>query len=217
MAQRCLEYPEDRQLAFRFERCCIVLLVEHLLESIRVTTDGIRKVFLRLESRDSAGLIDLGDFERISEFSWPFDCTEYHTAVGERRSAILADVAEAALVAIARHRGWSVTPIHEIFAKIRDANYTLEADRAKACRSPDGTKRAKVSYFADRTEFRVVATISGPKRAILLNETIYRGPPTHGLCVHSVLGKPFWESENQLIVPFRDASVPNGQIHIILP
>ena len=214
--QACNGFPDNRQLEFRFERCCIVLLVQHLLKSNGVHTKDVKKVFLRLEPRDSLGLHDVGDFERIAEISWPFDCSNYFSAGANERSAILADAAEAALKALAQRRSWPVAPIREIFSKIREANYTLEADRAKACRSPDGTKRARVSYFVDRTAFRVDVVISNAKQNVLLTKTVYSGPPTHGLCVDSVLGKPFWKSENEFIVPFRDSGVSNGEILVVV-
>ncbi len=183
--QACSGYPDNDQLKFRFERCCIVALIDHLLKKSHVPTNDTRKVFLRLEPRTAPGLLDSGEALRVNRISWPFDCARYFTANGEQRSAMLADASERALVELAKRRKWSVPAIREIFAKVRDADYKLHADRVKACRSPDGSKRARVTYYVDRDEFRIDVTVTGAKRVILLHKTILRAPPTHGLCVHS--------------------------------
>jgi hypothetical protein len=217
IGQHCSGFPDDDQLAFRSERCCIVLLVEHLLKTIRVDTKGVQKVYLNLEHRKKPGLTDNGDFGAIANISWPCECARYFAAEGDGRSRMLADASEGALLALAQRRGWTLSAIREIFAEVRAANYVLVADRTKACRSPNGTKRARVSYYVDRTEFRIDVAVTGRDRTTLLQGTVFSAPPTFGLCAHFTLGKPFWNSNHELVVPYSGASIPNGQILVQVP
>lgn len=213
----CPGFPDDDQMKFRDERCCIVVLVEHLLKSIQVDTGGIRKVFITLESRNSNGLVDHGDFQAIAHASWPFEAQRYFAAVGDERSRLLAVASENALLALAQKRKWPKSAIREVFTEVRAANYILVADRAKACRLPDGQKRARVSYFVDRQEFRIEVQICGPKRDVLFDQTVYRDRPTAALCVHFALGKPRWTSNRALVLPNSDPDVPGSKIVVRIP
>lgn len=216
MDLNCSGFPDDDQIGFADERCCIVVLVEHIFKRVRVEIHGIRKVFLKLEQRKLRGLIDNGDFQSIAHISWPFDCARYFAARGDERTRILAEAAENAMVALARKRGWSTSAVLEIFAKAREANYELVAERAKACRSPDGKKAARVSYFVDREEFRIDVRISGPKKVVLFEETVHRDRPTAALCVDFTLGKPFWLSNEQLILPYYQPGNPDHRLVVNL-
>ena len=217
LGETCPGFPEDDRLRFRQERCSIVLLVEHLLKSTPIVTEGVRKVFLELEQRDKPGLVVIDTALSVDVVSSPFDFVQYFAADPGERPAMLAIASESALETLACDREWSLDAIRGIFAKIREANYELHADRAKACRSPKGTKRARVSYFVDREEFRIMVTVTGPMRSLLFQDTIYRDRPTAALCVHFTLGKPFWSSDKRLIVPFSGSNNPSGKLVVKIP
>src|SRR5262245_51023543 len=125
IGEMCPGFPVDDRLTFRQERCCVVVLVEHLLNVIRVDTDGIRKAYVDIVSPEGRELVKEYEFERVVIIAWPFDFGMYFRAAPVGRSAMLAKAAEGALVALARRRGWAVRPIRELFAAVRAAEYRL--------------------------------------------------------------------------------------------
>jgi hypothetical protein len=215
--ETCPGFPEDDRLVFKQERCCIQLLVEHWLKSIPVRTRGIRQVGLVLESPSGAGYNKVGDFGCIATISWPFDFARYFAFDAPGRSAMFAAGCESALIAEAERRKWSVTAIQQVFAKVRAANYELHVVRARPCRSPDGRRLARVSYHIDRNQFRVDVEITGLRKSIVLEETIYRERPSYGLSVDRSLGKPFWHSNHSLVIPMYRPNAPHRKFRIKVP
>jgi hypothetical protein len=204
-------------LLLRQERWCIILLVEHFLKQVEVQTDGIRQAILQLKQRDTPGLVDDGGFDGIIAVSWPLDFATYFRSPPPARSDMLTDACDSALRALARKRGWNLTAVAKVFTSVRDADYRLEVERAKRCRSPDGTKSARVTYSVDRDEFTVCVEIAGPKKQPLLREIVYRDRPSAAAYVDRALKKPFWKSETQLIIPFENPNIKKQRLVIKVP
>ncbi len=217
IGETCPGFPEDDRLVFRQERNCIIALVKHQLKKICVKTDGVRKVMLELEHGNGPGVVGEILFQGIVQVSWPVDFSRYFSADAERRSAMLTDAAEAAFTELARQRGWSVAAIGQVFAGVRKAGYQLTGDRVKALRSPDGLKRARVSYFADRHEFRIDVIVSDCQKNVICQKTIYRGCSAAALFVDENLGKPVWVSNETIMVPLYKSNNPDHRIVVPVP
>jgi hypothetical protein len=191
--------------------------VEHQFRQIRIETSGIRQVMLQLEQREPAALREQPVFEGIVGISWGFDFAPYFSAAPDVRSAMLTDVCEASLGALASKHRWDQRAFAKVFAGVRKAGYRLDVDLAKVCRSPDRRKNARVGYSVDREQFEIWVEVTAPKRQVLLQQTVHHARPTAAMCARPAFGRPFWKSDRQLVIPFDSVQVRNRKLVVKIP
>jgi hypothetical protein len=179
---------------FHRESCCITELYCSLLSRKLVTSDTAKVNLVFVDQAVSAPTVR--QLLAVADARWPFDFPSYaeRDELGKKR--MMLDSLHAALLWIAKVRGWGTKAFNDAYSQALNRNLTFEGLSKKSWHSPNRRHKARIGSSYGLRNIHLVLLVYDSKGNELGRKPLGEVVPEMGV-VHWILRqKAAWNSRN---------------------
>ena len=189
-----MRFPSGFVGWFHRETCCVTELYESFIQRKMATSDTAK---VNLVLYDEEGFVPtVRQLINVADGRWSFDFASYAEKDERGKKRMILDALHAALLWIAKERGWETEALNDAYSQILNRNLAFESLSKKTWFSSNRKYKAKVGFCYGVRAIHFFLVVYDRKGNELGRKPLEKVSPEMGV-VHWVLKqKPVWNTHN---------------------